>query len=126
MKTEAGKDRLVPIHSKIYPLVLMRYKNAVNLGSKYLLNCVDSSSRNYELTYPKYRKRFNSIVEQLGLNPNHRPHDGRKTFVTLAKKYNVDEYAVKYIAGHTINDITERVYTERDPEWLKEEIKKIK
>ena len=126
MKTEAGKNRLVPIHPKIYPLVLMKYKTAVNLGSKYLLNCVDSSSRNYELTYPKYRKRFNSIVEQLGLNPNHRPHDGRKTFVTLAKKYKVDEYAVKYIAGHTINDITERVYTERDPAWLKEEIKKIK
>ena len=90
------------------------------------MNCVYPTSRNYELTYPKYRKRFNSIVEQLGLNPNHRPHDGRKTFVTLAKKYKVDEYAVKYIAGHTINDITERVYTERDPEWLKEEIKKIK
>lgn len=47
-------------------------------------------------------------------------------FVTMAKKYQVDEYAIKYIVGHAITDITEKVYTERDVEWLKEEMKKIK
>jgi len=124
MKTDAGKDRLVPIHPKIYPLVLMRYKNAERLGSKYLLNCTDTKS--LKMTYYKYRTRFNDVVNQLGLDPEHRPHDGRKTFVTLAKKYKVDEYAIKYIAGHSINDITERVYTERDLSWLHDEIKKIK
>lgn len=49
----------------------------------------------------------------------------RKTFVTLAKKYNLDEYAIKRIVGHTITDITEEVYTDRDFEWLKEEMQKI-
>ena len=65
-------------------------------------------------------------MEQLGLNLQHRPHDGRKHFVTMAKKCEVDEYAIKYIVGHNISDITERVYTERDIEWLKTEMEKIK
>ena len=60
------------------------------------------------------------------LNPKHRAHDGRKQFITMCKKYNVDEYALKYIVGHKITDITERVYTDRDIEWLKEEISKVK
>ena len=60
------------------------------------------------------------------LNPEHRPHDGRTHFVTAAKKYGIDEYAIKYIVGHKIADITEKVYTKREMEWLKEEIEKLK
>ena len=52
-------------------------------------------------------------------------HDGRKHFVTMAKKYGVDEYAIKYLVGHKISDITEKVYTAREFEWLREEIEKI-
>lgn len=44
----------------------------------------------------------------------------------MAKKAEVDQYAIKYIVGHKIDDITERVYTQREPEWLKSEIEKIK
>ena len=45
-------------------------------------------------------------------------------FVTMAKKVTVDEYAIKYIIRHAVNDITEKVYTRRDIQWLKSEIKK--
>ena len=38
----------------------------------------------------------------------------------------VDEYALKYMMGHKINDITEATYTKRKPEWLMAEIMKIK
>lgn len=44
----------------------------------------------------------------------------------MAKKYQMDEYAIKRIVGHDIKDITEKIYTKRDIEWLKEEIEKIK
>jgi hypothetical protein len=47
-------------------------------------------------------------------------------FVTSTKKYGVDEYAIKYIVGHKISDLTEKVYTKREFDWLKEEIEKIK
>ena len=62
---------------------------------------------------------------EIGLSERHRPHDPRKTFITLAKAAEVNEYAIKYMVGHAISDLTEKVYTERDPEWLRTEINKI-
>lgn len=128
IKTKAGKDRLVPIHTKIRPLIKKKYQEAKALGSKYLINCTDSATHrdSLKLTYDKYQQRFTKIKNELNLNPNHRAHDGRKHFVTMAKKYNVDEYAIKYMVGHEISDITEKVYTQRETEWLKSEIEKIK
>lgn len=127
MKSEAGTDRIVPIHSKIRQLVERKYQEAVDMDSKYLINCLEQSGRSGKLlTYEKYQKRFANIIAELNLNDQHRPHDPRKHFVTTAKKYQVDEYAIKYMIGHTIADITERVYTERDLEWLRNEMEKIR
>ena len=44
----------------------------------------------------------------------------------MAKRYGVDEYAIKYMVGHKISDITEKVYTQREFDWLKTEIEKLK
>ena len=128
MKTDAGTNRVVPIHSKIRHLVERHYKKAQEMGSIYLFNYANPSSRvkNTALTYNRYQKAFGMIRDELKLNPEHRPHDGRKHFVTMAKKYGVDEYAIKYMVGHKISDITEKVYTQREFEWLKDEIEKIK
>lgn len=41
------------------------------------------------------------------------------------KSYHVDEYVLKLILGHSIEDITEKVYTHRTIEQLKTEIEKI-
>lgn len=127
MKTEAGTDRVVPIHSKIRRLVEHRYEQAQRLGSPYLFNCTDGrTGKPVPMTYQRYQCGFAMIRDELKLNPEHRPHDGRKHFVTAAKKAGVDEYAIKYMVGHKISDITEKVYTQREFEWLKTEIEKIK
>ena len=128
IKTDAGKDRIVPIHEKIKVFVEEFYNEAISLGSEYLINCTDTRTHtgSYKLTYDKYQHRYKKIIEQLKLNPEHRAHDPRKHFITMAKKAKLDEYAIKYIVGHSINDITERDYTERDIQWLKEEMTKIK
>lgn len=128
MKTDAGKDRLVPIHPKIRDLVKHRYNEAINLESDYLINCTDTKTHrsNMKMTYDKYRHRFEKIVNKLEINPDHRAHDPRIQFSTMAKFYKVDEYALKYMMGHKIKDITEATYTKRKPEWLMTEIMKIK
>ena len=128
MKSEAGTERIVPIHSRIRHLVKRKYDEAISLGSKYLFNCTDGTTKRSSLkfTYGKYRERFIEVRDKLNLNPEHRPHDPRMHFTTMAKKYKVDEYAIKYMVGHAISDITEKVYTKRDVEWLKEEIENIK
>ena len=127
MKTDSGIDRIVPIHSRIKPIVERRYNEALSLGSDYLINYVsDAHHTETMLTYRRYSRAFEKIRDELELNPEHRPHDGRKSFVTFAKKHEVDEYAIKYMVGHKISDITEKIYTEREFTWLKNELEKIK
>lgn len=127
MKTKAGENRIVPIHSRIRPLVERKYKEAQSLNSRYLFNVIDGWRKRWvNLSYRRFKYDFSKICEKLALNPQHRPHDGRKHFVTTAKRYGVDEYAIKYIVGHSIADITEKVYTQREFDWLKSEIEKIK
>ena len=125
MKTESGKQRIVPIHTQIRDLVKQNYDIAVSLGSPYLFNDKGQLNGSYKLTYDKYAHRFKKAIEQLNLNPEHRPHDPRNTFITREKKAGVDEYALKEMAGHKILDITESVYTLRDLEWLRSDIEKI-
>lgn len=120
-KTEAGIDRTVPIHSAIRGFVKELYEDAMWIGSDYLLN----SKRKNGMTYDQYYKRFKDIVSNLNLNPNHRPHDGRKSFVTMAKEVEMNEYAIKRIVGHAITDLTESTYTDRSLTWLSSEIEKI-
>lgn len=127
IKTKSGKHRQVPIHKKILPLIKRRYEQAQELGSEYLFN------HSYErwpdrwthYTYDYFSNLFMETFPALGINPEHRGHDGRVHFVTVAKKYNLDEYAIKRIVGHAIKDLTERVYTKRSVDWLVQEIDKI-
>lgn len=125
MKTDSGKNRIVPIHSKIFNFVKKNYDIAIQLGSEYLFNDPHAVKGGIIITYDKYAGRFAKIISQLNLQEGHRPHDPRKTFITMAKKAGVDEYVIKRLIGHRITDITENVYTERDVEWLKKELEKI-
>ena len=122
MKTTAGKMRMVPIHERVLPLVTRRYEEASFHAKDKLINCLDSGNGN--MTYAKYRYRFHAAMESLGFE-GHQPHDPRKTFVTMCKRAGVDEYAVKRMVGHSISDITESVYTDRDLDWLASELAKI-
>lgn len=125
MKTPAGKQRVVPIHSRIKELVQKNYDEAVALGSTRLLNDPEAVKGGMHITYDKYAGRFDKVIEYLGLNPEHRPHDPRKTFITRAKKAGIDNNAIKAMAGHKIQDITESAYTDRDIEWLRSDLEKM-
>lgn len=104
-KTEAGKNRLVPIHSRIRPLIEKYY----NPANKYL----------FDVSYDQLRHNLNMLM------PGHRPHDGRVQFVSMCKAAGVDEYAIKLMVGHAVSDITEKVYTRRPVSFFKDEIEKI-
>lgn len=116
-KTASGKNRVVPIHSKVLPFV------------KYFIEDAKASNRDYLFPVTNYKTwidQFIALIKELKVSEDHRPHDCRKHFVTIAKEYKVDEYAIKRIVGHSITDLTEKVYTDRSIEWLKTEIEKIK
>lgn len=122
MKTDAGKDRCVPIHPLIQSLIEKRYAEAKELGSNYLFNDINGQQGIY-MTYDKYRGRFNKVVERLQMD--HHPHETRHTFITKAKRVRMEEYILKRIVGHAINDNTEKTYTHREIEELKAEMRKI-
>lgn len=125
MKTQAGRHRMVPIHPKIFDLVKKNYGQALELGSHRLFNDPDSPKGGMAITYDKYAGRFDKVIAALKLRDDHRPHDPRMTFITMAKKAEVDEYTIKKLVGHRITDITEVAYTDRDLEWLRAELEKI-
>lgn len=119
MKTDAGRNRCVPIHSKIMPLISSIY----NPDNEYLFND-ENGQQGTAMTYDKYRGRFNKINTKFGMK--HKPHDTRHTFITNAKNAYMDEYIIKLIVGHAIEDVTEKIYTHRTMEKLQMEIEKIK
>lgn len=126
MKTEAGKQRIVPIHARVRDLLKKNYDFAVSIGSDYLLNDKGQThAGSWKLTYDKYSNRFKKVIKQLKLNPEHRAHDPRMTFITRCKRAGVDEYALKEMVGHSIQDITESTYTVRDIEWLRNDLEKM-
>lgn len=122
LKTDAGKNRIVPIHPLIKPLIENRIKEATAMQSEFLFNDANGQQGTY-MTYDKYRKRFEKVMKYLKLT--HRPHETRHTFITKAKACDVDEYILKLIVGHAIDDITEKVYTHRTIDQLRAEMEKI-
>lgn len=105
----------------------MRHISKIGLPScgssvRILFNDQNGQQGTY-MTYDKYCKRFQKVMDRLKLK--HRPHETRHTFITKAKAYNIDESILKLIVGHSIEDITEKVYTHRTIEQLRNEIEKI-
>lgn len=122
LKSDAGKNRIVPIHPLIQNLVQLNYDKAVAMNSQYLFND-EFGQQGTHMTYDKYRNRWNKIMKRFDME--HKPHDTRHTFITNAKKANMNDYIIKLIVGHAINDVTEKTYTHRTIQDLKTEIAKI-
>ncbi len=115
-KTEAGKDRLVPIHPKILPLIEKRY----NTNNKYFIVNFKGNRMKYE-NY--YREKFIPIMEYFHMT--HRPHDCRHTFATLLSNANANSTAIKKMIGHESFITTEKIYTHKDIEELRKNIELI-
>lgn len=114
LKTEAGKNRIVPIHHAILKFVKTRLDTCGTL--------IPYTTNHYRTNY------FYPTLEKLSLsgNPLHTPHDCRHTFSALCEKYGVKENDRKRMMGHSFKgDITNAVYGHRTIEELRVEIEKI-
>ena len=127
IKSDAGRNRVVPIHPLIKPIVEKYYNEAISVGSKYLFNDI-TKKKGIGLSYDQYLSRFNNVIEILKFRLDITPHYTRHTFISRAKsrQVNMNPYILKLIVGHEIKDITENVYTHRTIEDLREEMLKIK
>lgn len=125
IKTIAGRNRVVPIHSLVKPIIEKYYNEAIEVKSQYLFNDVTKKT-GIGLSRDQYLSRFHKVMDLLKFRKEITPHYTRHTFIINAKLSGVNEYILKIIVGHNIGDITEHVYTHREIDNLKEEIEKIK
>lgn len=111
VKNKFSKDRIVPIHSSILPLVQRRYKR-------------DKSMLAASVT--TFRAQMYEVLNELGIE-RHTPHDCRHTFSKLCEDFNVRENDRKRMLGHSFGgDITNQVYGHRSVADLRTEIEKIR
>lgn len=114
IKTAAGKNRTVPIHSSILSFTMERIEKYGEL--------LPWSTGDYRLNH------FYPTLDRLQIREeyNHTPHDCRHTFSKLCERYGVRENDRKRMLGHSFqNDVTNAVYGHRDLEDLRAEIEKI-
>ena len=100
IKTDAGKNRLVPIHPRILPFIKKWYDK----GGETLIKGTNGKEMNYYTYFDVY---FKNICEQLQME--HKPHDCRHTFATLMDNAGANKFCIKRIMGHASNDITDLI-----------------
>ena len=114
LKTEAGKDRVIPIHNDIMPLVTEQLGRA-----KFLMR----NTKGNKLTYQTALRHFDSIMEKFDWE--HKPHDTRKTAVSLMHGAGIPIETVRIIVGHSGKGVTEQVYLYKTPSELVDAINTI-
>ena len=112
LKTDAGKNRIIPIANCILPLVRYFYTISRFAHHKYLI----MPDRN------KGTLLVNGVVNIGALYrkyfPAHSTHDARHTFVTMCSNYGQPESIVKKIVGHSGKNVTSDIYTHKTPQQL--------
>ncbi|MFR7590268.1 MAG: tyrosine-type recombinase/integrase [Longibaculum sp.] len=105
IKTENGIDRVIPIHECIVEYIKNIYNNGLPTH------------------YYQYLYKFNEMKKAFNFECT--PHSARHTFATLANEYELNDFLLKKIIGHSAKDLTKDVYTHVDKERLIKEVNKI-
>lgn len=96
-KTSAGRNRIIPLHTKIRPLMK---------------------------EFDRWTSTHSRIFSQMF--PGHTPHDCRRTFISRCVECGIDGTVARKITGHAGKDVHERAYTFlNDPEFLCHEVEKL-
>lgn len=110
-KTEAGRNRLVPISRKTLPF----FEYWLALPSKTLI-----TSDGKPLTYHQFRAHFGKVMA--AAKCKHTPHECRHTTATNFNNKGANITSVKRILGHADKDVTTGVYTHKDIRQLKKAV----
>jgi integrase len=115
VKTKNGKNRIVPIHSKIFGII----ESKVAEGNEYLF-----SYNGKQVSSTQYYTFWNEVMQYLGTE--HTPHECRHTFRSRLDSAGANKKCIDMMMGHKSKDVGERVYTHKTLSELKEAIELIK
>lgn len=113
IKTAAGKNRIIPVHEKLAPII-ERHK-----GSQFLFadwEYLEGKSR-----YNRFNAEFLKKTKELGMK--HTTHECRHTFRSKLDSAGANKVCIDLLMGHKTADVGERVYTHKTVEELKTTIK---
>lgn len=115
VKTAAGKNRTIPIHSKILDLVKRHY----NAENTYLFPVGGDP---VELQQ-KYARDWKKAMAAIGFD--HFTHDCRHTFISKLDSADANKVSVDRIVGHASLSVGEQVYTHKSVKELHETIERL-
>lgn len=109
-KTSAGRNRIIPIHKRIEPIIIKLY----NATSDYL----------FPISYTTFAKRFKQVMKEI--NAKHTTHDCRHTVASFLDSSGANPTATRSLLGHKVGDVTIRVYTHKTLRELRKTINLLK
>lgn len=113
-KTDAGKDRVIPIHDKIFPIVKERIE-------KY--GFLVPSEKGTSTPYVTFNQRLARLMNKLGWE--HKSHDTRKTAISIMHRYEIPMEVIRIIVGHSGKGVTEKIYIYKNKQELVDYINKV-
>ena len=117
-KTEAGRDRVIPLHPDIMPYILQWLDGN---DTPYLIPSKYGLPRDHN----NVRKSFNSLMRKLGIE-GVTPHTCRHTAATKFAAAGLPPEVTKQILGHADITTTLNIYTHPDVQNLIENARRVK
>lgn len=115
VKTESGKNRIIPIHPKIKNIVQQHF---IESKSGFLF---EYNGKKIGLT--KYREIWAELMSKLQMD--HTPHECRHTFRSRLDSAGANKVCIDRLMGHKSTGTGERVYTHKNIEELRLNIELI-
>lgn len=112
MKTEAGRNRIVPIHPDLMPVVREKYQTS---SGRFLFEQEGQAFSDYQL-----RKKWAIVMKRLHME--HIPHECRHTFRSRMDSAGANKVCIDRIMGHKSEGVGERIYTHKTIQELKDAI----
>ena len=115
IKTRAGKNRVIPIHIDIFPLVLNRYEE----NSIYFIN-----EKGLPVSGSTYRRHWHRLMDHLQISKT--PHECRHTFESVLDSNGANRKCIDLMMGHVSRDVGNRIYNHKTIDELRDAISLFK
>jgi integrase len=125
-KTDAGKDRIIPIHPRIQPIFASLRKECDKYIFEELVSVGNKKQGTDRLVKKPYRYEhfcdlYYEVLQRVGIR-RLTPHKARHTFFTRLDAKCDDKLGMAMVGGHSDPNFTERTYVHPDVERLRKVI----
>lgn len=115
IKSASGKGRIVPVHTRIRPLV----QSLVDQGNKYLF-----TYQGKKISQTQYYTFWKEVMTKIEADKT--PHEARHTFETNLDNAGGNRKCIDMLMGHKSKDVGNRVYNHKTIEQLRDTIELLK